>query len=107
MSTTLLSTVVAPTFGVRGRLEITPIDGEELRVALHCVTRNLCGHPTTDGVLRTICHSLPLPERGFWDGQGQGLAVRPRGGVRAAAATGDTQVTIADLEAVVVFWNPI
>lgn len=100
---TLLSTVVAPAFAA-GTLTLRPVSAEELPGLLAGVTRNLCGHPVTDGVLRGLCPALPTPERAFWTGDSLGLAVRPRGGVRAATQTGDTLVTLADLEAVVVQW---
>jgi len=100
---TLVSTVVAPKFA-SGRLELTAVDREYLLTLLKRVTRNLCGHPVTDGVLRAVCPSLPQPERAFWAGEGHALAVRPKGGVRGAQAEGDTQVTIEDLEAVLFTW---
>lgn len=99
----LLSTVVAPVFAA-GDLHLTPVAITPDLLAR--VRRNLCGHPVTDGVLRSIYPSLPAPERAFWDGTGVGLAVRPRGGVRGAQASGDTQVTLNDLEAVLVEWRP-
>jgi hypothetical protein len=99
---TLLSTVVAPRFA-QGTLRLLPI-GLSANV-LRDVCRNLCGHPVTDRVLREMYPDLPTPERGFWDGGGIGLAVRPVGGVRGAGAEGDTQVALADLEAVLVQWE--
>jgi len=101
---TLLSTVVAPAF-VAGKLDLSLVPN--LREALASVTRNLCGHPVTDKVLREICPSLPAPERGFWDGSTLGLAIRPKGGVRGAQAGGDTECTLVDLEAVFVRWTPM
>jgi len=105
---TLLSTVVAPTFS-EGRLEITPIHGEEnVRSMLERVNRNLCGHPVTTAVLKAACPSLPEQERAFWDGVQNGLAIRPKGGVRASKAEGDTPVaTLDDLEVVMVKWVPL
>jgi len=104
--TTLLSTVVAPRFGT-GTLYLLEIPAEKLPGYLAEVTRNLCGHPVTDGVLRAVCPSLPAPERAFWDGADPGLAVRPRGGVRGAQANGDTQVAgLEQVEAVLVTWVP-
>ena len=47
-------------------------------------------------VLRTLCPTLPEAKRGFWDGTGTALAVRPRGGVRGASATGDTAVLLLE-----------
>lgn len=100
---TLLSTVVAPAFAA-GRLELEPVNITPALLA--DVTRNLCGHPLTDAVLRAVYPDLPTQERAFWTGDTLGLAVRPRGGVRAATTEGDTQVTLADLEAVLVRWFP-
>ncbi|WP_447859635.1 hypothetical protein [Nitrospira calida] len=102
---TLLSTVVAPAF-VAGRLELQPVSHDALPTLLGRVTRNLCGHPVTDKVLRDLCPSLPPQEKAFWTGQGVGLAIRPKGGVRGAGAQGDVQVTLEDLEAVLVTWHP-
>lgn len=64
------------------------------------------GHAATVEVLCTLCSTLPEAKRGFWDGTGTALAVRPRGGVRGASATGDTAVTLDDLEAVLITWRP-
>jgi hypothetical protein len=100
---TLLSTVVAPAFAA-GRLELSPV--EDLADALRSVTRNLCGHPLTDAALRSVCPDLPAPQKAYWTGAPLGLAVRPKGGVRAAHTTGDTAVTLDDLEAVWVAWIP-
>lgn len=63
------------------------------------------GHAATVDVLREIAPSLPEARRGFWDGTGRALAVRPRGGVRGASATGDTAVTVDDLEAAIFWWE--
>ena len=105
--TTLLSTVVAPTFGITGQLHLTPVSTKDLPALLGGVTRNLCGHPLTDAILRAACPWLPAQERAFWDGNTTGLAVRPRGGVRGAQAAGDTAVSCLDhLEAVLVRWVP-
>ena len=103
---TLVSTVVAPKFEA-GRLELEAVDREYLLALLPRVTRNLCGHPMTDAVLRTECPSLPVPERAFWAGDGFALAVRPRGGVRGARQEGDTEVTLDDLEAVLYRWEAV
>lgn len=103
---TLVSTVVAPKFG-NGRLELTEVSKEYLLTLLPLVQRNLCGHPITDSVLRALCPSLPQPERAFWGGEGFALAVRPRGGVRAARQEGDTEVTLDDLEAVLFRWEAV
>lgn len=102
---TLLSTVVAPAFSA-GALVITPVYADQLPGFLRGVTRNLCGHPVTVAVLKELCPTLPEAERGFWDGSTVGLAVRPKGGVRGAGQTGDTLVTLGDLEAVLVEWKP-
>jgi hypothetical protein len=106
MGITLLSTVVAPSF-TDGTLILIPVkEREELKKALGNVGKNFCGHPVTDRVLRELCPTLPTPEKGFWDGTTTGLAIRPKGGVRGAQASGDTIVTLADLEAVLVIWEP-
>jgi hypothetical protein len=103
-SITLVSTVVAPTFA-RGVISIDKTV-TDLTVILPHVTRNLCGHPLTNEVLKSIHTDLPAPEKGFWDGKGIALAVRPKGGVRGAAQTGDTKVGMVDLEAVLFTWHP-
>ncbi len=105
MKITLLSTVVAPAF-VAGTLSLEPVAPADLAGRLVEVDRNLCGHPVTDRVLREVYPRLPAAERAFWDGSTPGLAVRPRGGVRGAQANGDTQVSLADLEAGLVTWTP-
>jgi hypothetical protein len=102
---TLLSTVVAPAFSA-GALVITPVYADQLPGFLRGVTRNLCGHPVTVGVLKELCPTLPEAERGFWTGDTVGLAVRPKGGVRGASQQGDTLVTLSDIEAVLVEWKP-
>lgn len=102
---TLLSTVVAPEFAA-GLLSVSPVDPETLKELLPHIDRNLCGHPATIRVLKDLCPSLPESERAFWDGSTTGLAVRPRGGVRNAAQAGNTQVTLDDLEAALVYWMP-
>ena len=101
---TLVSTVVAPKFEA-GRLELEAVDREYLLALLPRVTRNLCGHPMTDAVLRALCPSLPQPERAFWNGEGHALAVRPKGGIRGAHQEGDTEVTLDNLEAVLFYWE--
>ena len=58
-----------------------------------------------DGNESGMCADLPEARRGFWDGTGRALAVRPRGGVRGATTTGDTAVTVEDLEAAVFWWE--
>ena len=99
----LLSTVVAPSF-VSGSISLVRVDITPELLAQ--VTRNLCGHPVTIGVLKDIYPGLPNQEKAFWNGEGEALAIRPKGGVRGASATGDTQVTLDDLEAVLVYWHP-
>lgn len=101
---TLLSTVVAPRFE-RGCLNVEPISVDRLRELLPHVTRNLCGHPATDALLREVCPELPPAERGFWAGDTPGIAVRPRGGVRGAAGA-DVPVTMEAIEAAIVTWTP-
>lgn len=103
-SITLVSTVVAPVFA-SGRLHLEVVDRNYLLQLLPLVSRNLCGHPITDSVLRAVCPSLPQPERAFWNGEGLALAVRPRGGIRNARAEGDTEVTLAEVEAVLFRWE--
>lgn len=101
---TLLSTAVVPRFEA-GTLRVEPVDLADLPAILRRVTRNLCGHPATNDVLKTLCPTLPVPERGFWDGTGVAVAVRPRGGVRGGHQS-DVAVTVDDLEAAVVKWMP-
>ena len=93
---TLISTVVAPTFK-SGTLTVTEVT-RDVESLLSKVTSNLHGHAATVAVLKEIMPTLPEAVRGFWDGSTLALAVRPRGGVRAANSTGDTQVTLDDLE---------
>jgi len=88
MKLTLLSTVVAPKFS-GGMLALTPV--KITADLLSQVSRNLCGHPQ---------------KKAFWDGSTRGLAIRPKGGVRASTQDGDTIVTLDDLEAVLVDWTP-
>lgn len=102
---TLVSTVVAPAF-VDGTLTVRQIDEFELFGLLKQVTDNLHGHAATVAVLRELHQGLPEARRGFWDGATWALAVRPRGGVRGAGATGDTAVTLTDLEYVLIKWQP-
>lgn len=108
MNTTLelLSTVVAPSFSA-GQLIVRPVSLEELPSLLARVSINRHGHPATITMLRRICPELLDSVRGFWDGSGEALVVRPRGGVRMAAQVGDTEVTRVDeLEATLIRWVP-
>jgi hypothetical protein len=93
----LLSTVVAPSFK-SARLEIRELTRDEFIARLGLVTTNLCGHPVTNRVLRDVCPTLPEPQKAFWQGDGVAIAARPRGGVRGASVTGDTPVSLDDLE---------
>lgn len=96
----LLSTVVAPAF-VSSTLVLTPLCKEELIGYLTKVEpgNNLCGHPATNSFLKKYVTGLPDPVRGFWNGEGVGIAVRPRKGIRGAASKGDTEINaFADLE---------
>lgn len=96
----LLSTVVAPVFD-DGTIRLTSISKEELIGYLMKVNpgNNLCGHPTTNNFLKKYVTKLPEPVRGFWNGEGTGIAVRPRKGVRGAASNGDTEINaFSDLE---------
>ena len=105
----LLSTVVAPAF-VSGKLLLTSISKEELIVYLKEVRpgNNLCGHPTTNNVLKKTVPDLPEPVRGFWNGNGLGIAVRPKNGVRGAASHGDTTIrSFSDLEWVMIKFQPL
>ena len=78
--------------------------------------RNFCGHPATTDVLNASGLNIPSqlivtdsegnpvlnrfgsPQGQFWNGVGVAVAARPRGGVRAAAQTGDTEVSLDGLE---------
>lgn len=101
--TVLLSTVLAPKF-IRATIVITPV--EITPELLASIEVSFAGHPT-DSVLRAMRPDLPIAVRGqFWDGNGVGLAVRPKTGVRNAAQTGDTTVALQDLEAVIMQWFP-
>jgi len=100
----LLSTVVAPAF-VSGMIILTSLSKEELVGYLKEVKpgNNLCGHPVTNNLLKRMVPELPEPNRGFWKGSGIGIAVRPKHGVRGAAANGDTYINnISDLEWVMI-----
>lgn len=104
----LISTVVAPAFK-SGLLNLQTISKEELINYLRAVEpgHNLCGHPVTSNLLKELVPELPEPVRGFWTGNGMGIAVRPRNGVRAAASDGDTQLTdLSELEWVTVTFQP-
>jgi len=102
---TLTSTIVVPAFA-NGRLHVMRVDGADVLASLlDKVAVNLHGHPATVEVLRSLCADLPEAKRGFWDGTGRALAVRPRGGVRGAGAMGDTTVTVEDLEAAIFWWE--
>jgi len=104
MPITLVSTAVVPAFA-HGQLTVVPV---ELNAdMLSQVGRNLHGHAATVACLRDLAPDLPQAERGFWDGTGLALAVRPRGGVRGAGQAGDTPVGLADLEAVMISWRPV
>lgn len=94
---TLCSTVVVPSFCSQ-TLRVEALTPEQFRELLSGVTRNLCGHPVTNAVLCAECPTLPGFEKAFWNGEGVALAARPRGGVRGASQSGDTQVTFSDLE---------
>lgn len=100
----LLSTVVAPSFK-SGLLEMETISQEELINCLRAVKpgHNLCGHPVTSNLLKKLVPGLPEPVRGFWSGNGMGIAIRPRNGIRAAACNGDTPLSdLSELEWVIV-----
>jgi len=102
---TLVSTAVVPAFR-SGTLTVIAIENADiLRQTLRGVRTNLHGHAATVDVLRELCPDLPEAQRGFWDGNDCALAVRPRGGVRAAGATGDTAVRLEDLEAALIIWS--
>lgn len=95
---TLLSTVVAPSF-TNGTLTVTPV--ELTTELLAQVERNLCGHPITTELLKSLFPYLPEAEKAFWDGSTLGLSVRPRGGVRGG---GDVEISWDSLECAVVTW---
>ena len=102
---TLTSTIVVPAFA-DGRLHVMRVDGPDVLASLlDKVATNLHGHLATVDVLRSLCADLPEARRGFWDGTGRALAVRPRGGVRGASAAGDTAVTVEDPEAAIFWWE--
>jgi hypothetical protein len=93
----LLSTVVAPSFR-SATLRIEELTSEQFSELLAQVDTNLCGHPVTNQALRQIRPDLPEPQKAFWQGDGIAIAARPKGGVRGASVTGDTPVTLDDLE---------
>lgn len=96
----LLSTVVAPIF-ITSQLNIGELSQEELIVCLKSVKpgHNLCGHPVTSNLLKKLVPGLPDPVREFWKGDGIGIAVRPKNGVRASSTTGDTLLNgLSELE---------
>ncbi len=96
----LLSTAVLPAFE-SGILVARKLTAEAFLSLLPRVTHNLCGHSATDAVLRKFYPNLPPAERGFWSGDGEAIAARPRGGVRQSP---DVQVTLDDLEFVQFIW---
>jgi len=103
----LLSTVVAPDFETALCVKIK-LSKEEAIDLLPDVVKSFCGHPVTDGVLRSLVPTLPVAEKGkFWNGEGVGLCARPRGGVRLSAQKGDTEVTLEDLEFCLILWVPV
>jgi hypothetical protein len=104
---TLLSTVVAPVFetGTITMQKISTRMSAGGKKYLDIVKKNFCGHPLTNDVLKSIRPDLPEPVSGFWDGEGWALAIRPKGGVRAAAQSGDTSVSLNDVEAVLFRWT--
>jgi hypothetical protein len=106
MSTYLLSTIVAPSFE-SAVIDVIALSKEEFLELLQQVTDNLCGHPVTNAMLRAEHPSLPEPEKRFWRGDGVAIAARPRGGVRGASVTGDTQVTLDDMEFARVVWRKL
>lgn len=104
----LLSTVVAPSFD-DGALKWKRISQEELINYLRALKpgHNLCGHPITSNLLKELVPGLPEPERNFWNGDGMGIAVRPRNGVRGSSSNGDTHLAdLSDLEWVTVTFSP-
>lgn len=105
----LLSTVVAPAF-VSGSLILIHLSKEELVGYLKEVKpgNNFCGHPATNNFLKKIIGELPEPTRGFWNGDGIGIAVRPKNGVRGAAAQGDTTINnFSDMEWIMIKFQTI
>ena len=94
---TLVSTIVAPAF-TDCTISVKALTAEAFADLLPHVTKNMCGHPLTIAALTEAFPNLPPQERGFWDGRGVALAARPKGGVRGAVASGDTAVSLADLE---------
>lgn len=101
---TLVSSVVVPRFET-GRIELLRIDTPRIKLTafLRDVAKNFHSHPATVRALKSICPGLPDAERGYWNGEGWALAVRPRGGCRRAA---DNDVALSDLEAVLYVWVP-
>jgi len=86
--------------GTRGAVFFKEITG--VQAAALVITKNYSSHPVTSKILRENGVVVPDQEltadgkNKFWDGNGYALAARPRGGVRAAAQVGDTQISSLD-----------
>ena len=118
MTINLVSTALVADWTVAGSLVCTPLTSEQFAEVINSAdeVRNFCGHPATTNVLNASGLNIPAqlvvtdsegnpvlnrfgsPQGQFWDGVGVAVAARPRGGVRAAAQTGDTEVSLNDLE---------
>ena len=98
---TLTSSIVIPGGAVeagRTQVQLCRLSEIDLTECLWGVCQNFHGHAPTIAVLEALAgRTLPTSIRGFWDGEGYGLSVRPKAGVRGG---GDREVHIEDLEAV-------
>jgi len=89
-----LSTLVVPDVSRPFRVDCRPLTKEEFVSALQTVTHNYCGHPGTLEIVSQFVEDFPKTEKN-WDGGGDAIFARPKGGVRGGQ---DVKVTIDDLE---------
>lgn len=109
----LVSTALVADWTKKGVLICTPLTSDEFAEVIINANEvvNFCGHPATTKLLKDS--GLAIPDQllqynadgstkinlqggsqgAFWNGQGIAVAARPKGGVRASTATGDTLVS--------------
>jgi len=94
----LLSTPLVPNMPgcTEITVHVTRLNEQDFLEKLALVQENYHGHEPTVALLREKFPALPPTRRGeFWDGDGDAIAARPKGGVRGG---GDKPVTWEDLE---------
>jgi len=116
----IVSTALVADWSKKGKLICTPLTADEFVKTVKSAEeiKNFCGHPKTTAALNESGLNIPpqltkkdkngepilhpkfgTPQGEFWDGNGVAVAARPKGGVRSAAAQGDTEVSrLDDLE---------